>query len=113
MIRRLRSSDIYISTSAAEGLSNAVLEAVACGLPVVAFDCEGMNEVIENGHNGFIVPFGDLDAMKEKIQLLYNDRQLLETMGSKGASIAIEKFDYRVHIQKMIEFYKSLITSSD
>lgn len=104
----LNEADIYISTSAAEGLSNSVLEAVACGLPVVAFDCEGMNEVINNGHNGFIVPFGDIESMAEKIRLLYNDRQLIETMGCNCALIAKEKFDYKIHLQKMIEFYKTI-----
>ncbi len=107
VIKSLMASDIYISTSAAEGLSNAVLEAVACGLPVVAFDCEGMNEVINDRYNGFIVPFGDIESMAEKIRNLYNDRQLLETMGSMSALIATEKYDYSIHIHKMIEIYRS------
>lgn len=113
VIKNLQAADIYISTSAAEGLSNAVLEAVACGLPVVAFDCEGMKEVIEEGYNGFIVPFGDIESMADKVKHLYNNRQLLETMGSKGASIAAEKFDYRIHVQKMIEFYKTVCKSDE
>ncbi len=109
VIKNLQAADIYISTSAAEGLSNAVLEAVACGLPVIAFDCEGMSEVIDNGHNGFIVPFGDIESMAEKVGLLYNNRKMLKTMGSNGALIAAERFDYKIHIRKMIEFYNSVI----
>lgn len=109
VIKNLQAADIYISTSAAEGLSNAVLEAVACGLPVVAFECEGMDEVINDGHNGFIVPFGDIESMAEKVGLLYNNRKMLKTMGSNGALIAAERFDYKIHIRKMIEFYNSVI----
>ena len=113
VIKRLQSSDIYISTSAAEGLSNAVIEADACGLPIVAFECEGMNEVVEDGHNGFIVPFGDLEAMAEKVRILNNDRQLIESMGRDGAMMSAQKFDYRIHIQKMSEFYKSVCSKNE
>ncbi len=113
LINYLGDSDVYISTSAAEGLSNAVLEAVASGLPVVAFDCEGMNEIIDEGYNGFIVPFGDIISMAEKVRLLYSNRQLLETMGLNGALIAAEKFDYKIHVQKMIEFYKTVCNSDE
>lgn len=113
VIRSLQTSDIYISTSAAEGLSNAVLEAVACGLPVVAFDCEGMNEVIENGFNGFIVPFGDIVSMAEKIRNIYNTRQMLETMGSNGALLVVEKYDYKKHVSSLLEYYKSVCRSDE
>ena len=113
VIKRLQSSDIYISTSAAEGLSNAVLEAVACGLPVVAFDCEGMDEIIDEGHNGFIVPFGDIESMAEKVRLLYSNRQLLENIGLNGAFFASEKFNYWTHVQTMIEFYKSVCMADE
>ena len=108
VIKSLQLSDIYISTSAAEGLSNAVLESIACGLPAIAFDCEGMNEVIKEGNNGFIVPFGDLEAMTEKVRIMNNDRKLLASMGLKSAKMAAEKFDYRMHIQNMIDFYRSV-----
>lgn len=113
VIRTLQTSDIYISTSAAEGLSNAVLEAVACGLPIIAFDCEGMNEVIINGNNGFIVSFGDIESMAEKVRLLYNNRKMLETMGCNGALMAVEKFDSRTQVNKMIEFYKTVYKSDE
>lgn len=113
VIKNLQAADIYISTSTAEGLSNAVLEAVACGLPVIAFDCEGMSEVIEEGHNGFIVPFGDIESMAEKIRNLYNNRQMIKTMGSEGALMAVEKFDYRIHVSIMLEFYKIVCKSDE
>jgi glycosyltransferase involved in cell wall biosynthesis len=56
------------------------------------------------------VPFGDIESMAEKIRNLYNDRQLLQNMGSKGSQLAKEKFDNKIHIHKMVEFYKSVIT---
>jgi len=113
ILKYLQASDIYICSSAAEGLSNSVLEAVASGLPVVAFDCEGMNEVIESGHNGFIVPFGDLESMGEKIQSLYDDRKMMLSMGYKGSQLAYERFNYKPHIQKMLDFYKSISTGNE
>src|SRR5690606_37617684 len=56
----LSQSDIYVSTSIAEGLPNSVVEAAASGLPIVAFACEGIREIVANGENGFVVPFGDI-----------------------------------------------------
>lgn len=108
VIKHLQESDIYISTSAAEGLSNSVLEAVASGLPVIAFECEGMNEVIEDGFNGFIIPFGDIDTMAEKIIILNNEKILLNTLGNNGFRLASEKFDSGEMVIKMVDFYKKI-----
>ena len=113
IIKYLQASDIYISTSSAEGLSNAVLEAVASGLPVVAFDCEGMNELIENGYNGFILPFGNLETMCENIRLLNADRQLMLSMGQNGSKLASDRFDYKIHVQKMADFYMSISSENE
>ena len=57
----------------------------------------------------FIVPFNYIESMAEKIRHLYNNRKMLKTMGSNGALIAAERFDYKIHIRKMIEFYNSVI----
>jgi glycosyltransferase involved in cell wall biosynthesis len=104
----LNRADIYISTSLAEGLANSVVEAVACKLPVVCFECEGMHEVIEQGVNGFIVPFGDVDGMVEKIIHLATHPDERVRMGLASRKIAEERFDENVCVQQMIKNYKSI-----
>jgi glycosyltransferase involved in cell wall biosynthesis len=61
-------ADLFISSSRWEGLPNAVLESLACGTPVLAFDCPGgTGEIIIEGENGWLVPAGDFKAMSRKI----------------------------------------------
>ncbi|MCS6818692.1 MAG: glycosyltransferase family 4 protein [Chitinophagales bacterium] len=104
----LHQADIYISTSVSEGLSNSVVEAAACGLPIVTFECEGMDEIVENGVNGFIIPFGDVDAMVQKIIYMANHPDERRKMGLASRKIAEERFDENKWVLHMIETYKSI-----
>lgn len=108
VIEQLQCSDIYISTSIAEGLSNSVMEAASCGLPTVVFDCEGMNEIIVNNKTGFIVPFGDVDLMVNKILLLFKDRAKMSKFANKARNHIIDNFNINNQIEKMVEFYNSV-----
>ena len=67
LIARVSESDIFLLPSLEEGISNAVLEAMALGVPVISTDCGGMAEVINNGENGFIVPVRESKIMAKKI----------------------------------------------
>lgn len=84
--------DIYLMTSKQEGFPNALSEAMATGLPIVAFEChEGLRDIIDNGENGFLVPPGDIDNMVKCISLLIKDTDLRCTI-SKNAGIVSGKF---------------------
>jgi colanic acid/amylovoran biosynthesis glycosyltransferase len=105
----LHQSHIYLSTSIAEGLSNSVLEASACGIVPVVFDCEGMNEIINDGKTGYIVPFGDIDAMTSRLlNLFQNQIELAEMSKSARKKIEIE-FDLNHHVNKMIRNYELIL----
>jgi len=109
IISYLQQSSVYISTSIAEGLSNSVLEAAACGLPTIAFECEGMNEVILNDMTGFVVPFGDVKEMATKIIALKDDEETLKKFGKQARDHVLENFKIEEHVKKMTYFYKELI----
>ncbi len=75
---------VWIVASRSEGFSVPVLEAMACGCVVVATDCGGPKDVIENGVNGFLVPVGDVDAIVSRVQLLLNDAAMRNQMQLRG-----------------------------
>jgi glycosyltransferase involved in cell wall biosynthesis len=85
-------SSIFAFTSSSEGFPNAIGEAMAAGLPVIAFDCvAGPSEMINDGHNGFLIPLFDTDLFQSKLDQLMTDEKLREKLGS-NARETIKKF---------------------
>ena len=72
VLNQLSKSDIFLLPSLEEGISNAVLEAMALRIPVISTDCGGMKEVIRSGENGFIIPVRDPNSMVQAIQNFLN-----------------------------------------
>lgn len=65
----LERSDIYVSASSREGLPVSVMEAMAMEKPVVAYNIRGVRDLVVDGETGFLVPFGDVKALAEKISV--------------------------------------------
>ncbi len=106
--RIYQEGDIYLSSSLAEGLSNSVMEACACGLPAIVFNCEGMEELIDDSVTGFIVPPFDIEAMSERCIRLINDSNLRVQMGKNAALKIRNQFNAMSHALSMIEKMKSI-----
>lgn len=85
-------SRIFAFTSSSEGFPNVIGEAMAAGLPIVAFDCiAGPSDMIEDGKNGFLVPLFDQEVFAEKLSAVMSDESLQLSMG-KASEELIRKF---------------------
>jgi glycosyltransferase involved in cell wall biosynthesis len=84
--------DIFVHTSDFEGMPNAVMEAMAMGLPVVASAVDGTCELIGDGVSGYLLPPGDVDAFAERIRELMEDSDLAHQLGEKAHRDVLERF---------------------
>ncbi len=84
----LQQGDIYVSTSLTEGLPLSILEAMSCGLPVVATDVGGTKDIIEDGVNGFLIEKNDDKALYEAILKLVVSNNMRNDMGCKAHETA-------------------------
>ena len=92
----LASSDISVLTSSSESLSNAVMESMAAGVPVVACRVGGNDELIRDGENGFLVAPGSHEEVAERIEKLVNERDLRKSFGTAAKRDAQKAFSGRV-----------------
>lgn len=84
-------SSIFVFSSISEGFPNALVEAMAAGLPCVSFDCDaGPRDLINDGKNGFLVPVGNIDLFSEKVKSLIDNDDLRNQIGSQAIKIQNE-----------------------
>ena len=87
----IASADLFVLPSDFEGLSNALLEAMMMGLPVISTACSGSDETIIDGENGMLIPVGDEDALVRAMDNVLSDSALQKKIGD-GARASAEQF---------------------
>ena len=95
MPKILNSADLYVSTSFSDGTSASLLEAMACGLPIVATKIPANEEWIVQGQNGFLVPAGDSLELAKCVMSILRDDQLRSRMSSQNLRTAAERADWK------------------
>ena len=101
--------DIFVQPSLREGLGLAILEAMACGKPVIATNVGGIPEVVQDRVSGILVPIGDFKALYSAMIELLNNTEKMKEMGNKGKRIFSENFHSEIMVDKIEELYISLI----
>ena len=89
-------SSIHVLSSRYEGFGMVIIEAMACGLPSVSFDCPyGPSDIIENGKNGFLIPNGDIEALGQSLIDIIGDSEKRKKMGAYAFE-SVDRFEMPV-----------------
>lgn len=106
---QLRRSSIFVLPSYyREGVPRVLLEAAACGIPVITTDVPGCRETVVDGETGFLVPPQDAVALSEALSKLLSDPSMRKRMGRQGRELVEEKFDKRVITEKYLDVYRDI-----
>lgn len=103
----LARTDIFVLPSYSEGLSIAVIEAMASGIPVIATSVGGIPELVTDRVSGILVPVYNAEAIAEAIVYLIENPRERQRMGENGKTVAQEKFDVMMMVQKIESLYGS------
>ena len=102
----LKAFDVFVMSSVTEGLGTSLLDAMACGKPIVATTAGGMPEVVADGLNGLLVPPRDHDAMAAAIVRLLGSEALRREMGAEGQTRARTRFSVERMVRDTLAVYR-------
>ncbi len=100
---------VYVHTSAYEGVPRVLFEASASGLPLVGMSAVGVDEVIEDGVNGYLVPPADIDSMASRILTLLQNPVQARQMGACARAIAFERYDAGHYADTWVDVWRKAV----
>ena len=104
-----RAAIAVLPSTYGEGLPRALLEAAACGRPIITTDTPGCREVVRHGENGLLVPPHDVAALAEAIAALAGDPARRREMGRAGRALAEREFAEPVIVAQTLALYDELL----
>ena len=109
VVKAYQESSIFVLSSRFEGFGMVLIEAMACGLPVVSFDCPaGPDEIITDGVDGLLVPSGDVHTLAEKLMVLMSDENLRRRLGQQARQTA-QRYDMTVLVNQWTALFEKVI----
>ena len=112
LIKYYRASSVYLAPTLYENLPIRVLEAMACGVPVVASNVCAIPEAIDDGVNGILVQPGSVDELVDAICCLLSDSNLRRKIGENARKTVLEKFDWDVNGKWTAQVYHKILDQS-
>jgi len=108
VITLINGSRIFIYPSREEPFGLSILEAMACGLPVISTNAYGPKEIITDGHDGFLVEVDDVIEMRRIVRLLLSNETLRMRIGGAARKTVEERFSFKTHVRNLLQVYKNL-----
>lgn len=103
-----RLADVFVTATTWEGMPNTVLEAMACGLPIVGTQASGLHELVRDGLNGYLVPTKDPEALAQALARLMGDGYERRRMGRESRRLAEREFAWEYIAAQYLEVYKQV-----
>jgi len=101
--------DVLVFPATKPHFARPVIEASAMGKPVIAFDLKAVDELIKNEETGYLVPVRDRNILKDKIEFIFKNPDVAARMGIAGKKFALEKFEQRKQMDKILALYKKAL----
>ncbi|MGN6479260.1 glycosyltransferase family 4 protein [Luteibacter sp.] len=111
LVEAYRACDAALVPSRYEGFGYAALEGMACGKPVLGFACGSVEEIVEHGISGYLVPVDDIDGLHRHAVDLASDPSLRSVMGAAGRDRACNVFTVERGIEAYMDVYRSVASS--
>ena len=108
----IHSMDVFVLPSRTEGLSNSLMEAMACGRAVIASDAGGNPELVTDGSTGLLFPSGNADALAAALSRLVENVELRSELGARAAGLIREKFSLAHAARRMAAIYLERLEAS-
>jgi glycosyltransferase involved in cell wall biosynthesis len=109
IIPYLQKSTLFVLPSLSEGLSNVLLEAMACGLPIIATRVGGNIDLIRDGENGLLVEPENSEQLSAAIKKILQDKDLAQKLGMEARKTAEEKFSMEIITNNYVSLYQELM----
>lgn len=109
--RLLCATDIYVICSLVEGLNLSVLEAMACGVPVVGTDVKGVSDIVLDHETGILTPSNNVDALASAIVELAGNTVLAKKMGASGRQLIEDRYSVRTMVDNTACIYRELYST--
>lgn len=102
-------ADVFVIPSIEDNLPNTSLEALACGVPIVAFSVGGLVDVVRPGKTGTLVQSGDVNGLQAAIAGLLNNREERMTMAADCRRVAVEEYSLEIQARRYSELYEEML----
>jgi glycosyltransferase involved in cell wall biosynthesis len=112
IVERYRQADLFVTATTWEGMPNTVLEGMACGLPVVATRASGLDQLVHEGVNGYLVDINDPFSLADRLADLIDNPYERLRMGKESRKIAEQEFAWEYIAEQYVQIYQRIIRSS-
>jgi glycosyltransferase involved in cell wall biosynthesis len=109
IVEHYRRADIFVTATTWEGMPNTVLEAMACGLPIVGTQAPGLQELVEESVNGYLVPIKDAGALADALALLIDNGYERRRMGRQSRLLVERQFAWEQISAQYVDVYRHVL----